>query len=161
MHRLFRLVLPWRQLKCLECGEETEKDVCLHTPEPKPGYTPCSYRVRPSAAAGYVQAKCYPTCGNSAHVVRKCKCCGSLGSVELLPGSGEAITAGTTIFMTLECIGYRPISFCPGQNWTLSTVTGQKVHMEFMGGMFKGSNEDDEDGIVINGVQFFVNCVAN
>lgn len=60
------------QLKCIKCGEATNKDVRLLPADAQmvvPAPSPTA-----SAAATivcYVRYHCYPTCYNSAHIVRK------------------------------------------------------------------------------------------
>ncbi|CAN6206840.1 unnamed protein product [Urochloa humidicola] len=147
------------QLRRSRCADITVKDVCLHPPGPERIGSSCSYRVRASSSSRFVRENCFPTCANPAHLVRKCKGCGLLGSVELIPGGGKPISTGTSVLMILECIGYTPLSFWPGAEWTLTTMAGAKIAVEFTGDSFMGTDDVAGTTTVIKGVRFFIKDV--
>jgi len=59
-------------------------------------------------------------------------------------GAGDAICQGEpTLVLYIACIGYKPVSYCPGPGWTARTAAGDvvKVNYSDSGGNFKSYHE--------------------
>ncbi|KAF0903849.1 hypothetical protein E2562_029943 [Oryza meyeriana var. granulata] len=127
------------KLRCRCCGEETAKDVCLFLDE-----LPCPY---------HLSKVCYPTCAASDHMIRKCKQCGTLGSVSLVPGKGKDLTTGCkTMIMLIHCNGYTPSAFTPASRWIATKVTGDESELNYSGEGFVSL--DDDDGTSVTDARF-------
>ncbi|KAJ1253483.1 hypothetical protein BS78_K227800 [Paspalum vaginatum] len=135
-------------VECVWCQERSVKDVCLFVMPS--GTTACTSTWTPRDLPRH----CYPKCRSDAHIIKKCKSCGKLGSVEVIPfPAGEANT------IALLCIGYKPTAYHPGQGWVVTTPGGDQVAVNWFtnnGGTkdFKGQNIISMEGISVKNVKF-------
>uniref|UniRef100_A0A0E0ACH9 Uncharacterized protein n=1 Tax=Oryza glumipatula TaxID=40148 RepID=A0A0E0ACH9_9ORYZ len=134
-----------RPLICDVCRGETAKEICLF-----PDHPCCPHRLDRMAFV-----MCYPTCAASGHMVRKCKDCGALGSVSLIPGKGKALTPDSkNMVMLIHCDGYIPIAFSPAPYWIATKVNGDQHELRFSEDGFEGYGDNDE--LILTSAKFTV-----
>uniref|UniRef100_A0A0E0E4B7 Uncharacterized protein n=1 Tax=Oryza meridionalis TaxID=40149 RepID=A0A0E0E4B7_9ORYZ len=127
----FEQQLPGYQLTCDVCRGETANEICLFPDHP------CPHHLGQMAFV-----MCYPTCDTSGHMVRKCKDCGALGSVSLIPGKGKALTPDSKNMVI------------PAPYWIATKVNGDQHELRFSEDGFEGYGDNDE--LILTSAKFTV-----
>uniref|UniRef100_A0A0E0E4B6 Uncharacterized protein n=1 Tax=Oryza meridionalis TaxID=40149 RepID=A0A0E0E4B6_9ORYZ len=118
-------------LTCDVCRGETANEICLFPDHP------CPHHLGQMAFV-----MCYPTCDTSGHMVRKCKDCGALGSVSLIPGKGKALTPDSKNMVI------------PAPYWIATKVNGDQHELRFSEDGFEGYGDNDE--LILTSAKFTV-----
>ncbi|XP_043721215.1 CXXC motif containing zinc binding protein-like [Telopea speciosissima] len=115
------------KMKCYECGELSEKETCVSLDVTVPT----------------------PNLRGTTNLVQKCKLCGRVGTVQLIPGRGRPLTNVTSLFeeytslMLFDCNGLEPVGFVFGNGWKAESTDGTKFYcIDLSRGEY--SNYDDD-----------------
>ncbi|KNA03101.1 hypothetical protein SOVF_212340, partial [Spinacia oleracea] len=111
-----------KQLKCGGCGEVTKKETCAARRLVSPIFKEFSYLFK--------KVSPIPIPKGFANLVQKCKGCGRVGSVQLIPGAGRPLkredfdSGRYAVLMSFRCQGFEPDEYSFGGHWRVESTKG-------------------------------------